>query len=76
MKTDEDDGDSSSAKEDVNTEVPPPSVSDDNVGKCMPKPVRNFDQEQKQIQVILCLVFFSDFGYLHFPLSFYDWNLM
>ena len=72
MKTDENDGDSLSAKEDVNTEVPPPSLSDDNVGKCMPKPVRNFDQEQKQIQVILCLVFFSDFGYLNFPLSFYD----
>ncbi|PAN43745.1 hypothetical protein PAHAL_8G255400 [Panicum hallii] len=49
-KTDEDDGDSLSAKEDVNTVVPPPSLSDDNVGKCMPKPVRNFDQEQKQIQ--------------------------
>jgi len=53
MKTDENDGDSLSAKEDVNTEVPPPSLSDDNVGKCMPKPVRNFGHEQKQIQVIL-----------------------
>ncbi|XP_072151682.1 kinesin-like protein KIN-14P [Setaria viridis] len=46
---DEDDWDSLTVKEDVNTVVPPP-LSDDNVGKFIPRPVRNFEQEQKQIQ--------------------------
>ncbi|OEL30028.1 Kinesin-4 [Dichanthelium oligosanthes] len=37
------------AKEDVSTVVPA-LLSNNNVDKCTPKPVRNFDQEQKQIQ--------------------------
>lgn len=51
---DGDDRDSLNVKDDVNTVVTGP-VSDDNVDKCMPKPIRNFDQEQKQIQVFLTL---------------------
>ncbi|CAL4990494.1 unnamed protein product [Urochloa decumbens] len=48
MNMDEDDRDSLSVKED-NTVTPAP-LKDENIDKCMPKPVRNFDQEQKHIQ--------------------------
>ncbi|CAO2145031.1 unnamed protein product [Urochloa humidicola] len=48
MNMDEDDQDSFSVKED-STVIPAP-LRDDNADKYMPKPVRNFDQEQKHIQ--------------------------
>jgi hypothetical protein len=66
---DEDGLDSLSVKEDVNTVVPA-HLSGDDVGEYIPsRPVRNFEQEQKQIQVILLLnylVFFSEFSHMHF----------
>ncbi|OQU83983.1 hypothetical protein SORBI_3005G209600 [Sorghum bicolor] len=48
-KMDEVEKNASSLMEDVSTLVPAP-LSNDNVNKHMPKPVRNFDREQKQIQ--------------------------
>ncbi|WVZ49912.1 hypothetical protein U9M48_001229 [Paspalum notatum var. saurae] len=47
IKIEEDDRDSLSVKEVVSISVPAP-LGNDNVD--MPKPIRNFDQEQKQIQ--------------------------
>jgi len=57
MKMDEDKLNAMSVTEDVSTLVPVPR-SNDNVNKHMPKPVRNFDKEQKQIQVfqMLCVL--------------------
>jgi len=49
IKMDEVEKNASSLTEDVSTLVPAP-LSNDNVNKHMPKPVRNFDREQKQIQ--------------------------
>ncbi|CAD6252804.1 unnamed protein product [Miscanthus lutarioriparius] len=49
MKMDEDKLNALSVTEDVSTLVPVPR-SNDNVNKNTPKPVRNFDKEQKQIQ--------------------------
>ncbi|KXG29090.1 kinesin-like protein KIN-14P [Sorghum bicolor] len=49
IKMDEVEKNASSLMEDVSTLVPAP-LSNDNVNKHMPKPVRNFDREQKQIQ--------------------------
>jgi len=57
MKMDEDKLNAMSVTEDVSTLVPVPR-SNDNVNKNTPKPVRNFDKEQKQIQVfqMLCVL--------------------
>lgn len=57
IKMDEVEKNASSLTEDVSTLVPAP-LSNDNVNKHMPKPVRNFDREQKQIQVfqMLCVL--------------------
>jgi len=54
---DEDKLNAMSVTEDVSTLVPVPR-SNDNVNKNTPKPVRNFDKEQKQIQVfqMLCVL--------------------
>ncbi|CAD6255375.1 unnamed protein product [Miscanthus lutarioriparius] len=49
IKMDEVEKNASSLTEDVSTLVPAP-LSNDNVNKHMPKPVRNFDREQKHIQ--------------------------
>jgi kinesin family protein C2/C3 len=54
---DENEQNALSMTEGVRTIVPVP-LRNDNVNKNVPKPVRNFDQEQKQIQVfqMLCVL--------------------